>query len=262
MAPKKTWMEKLADAKTKTPEPRQFYCEKSKQRFVIPTVREIEEYMRGVRKGRLTTMEQMSESFRAKYQADVCCPMTTGIFAWIVAHAADERERSGHKRVVPWWRTLKTGGALNLKYPGHGNVQRERLQAEGHRVIQRGKKLVVVDHERALRGGAVTAAKTTGRRAKPERRSAAPTKKSPQRVLVRKVLGCDDGGLCVLLPKTEWKKLPDKGPAQIRVQGRKLRVFVRAERCNCQGDGWHEHRFLSFTRTTKVQVGERITISL
>lgn len=261
MALKKTWVEKLADAKTKTPEPHQFYCEKSRQRFVIPTVREVEEYMRGVSKGRLSTMDQMSESFRAKYQVDSCCPMTTGIFAWIVAHAADEQARAGQKRVVPWWRTLKTGGALNPKYPGAGDAQRARLEAEGHRVIQKGKKLVVVDHERASLGGAVTATKTTENSVMPAKTGSVRSKRPAQGV-VRKVLSRDDWGLCVLLPKTEWKKLPNKGPARIAVDGKEQRVVVRVEKCKGQGDGWHEHRFLSFARNVSVQEGQRVTIAL
>ncbi len=143
---KKTWAEKLAAAKAKMPEAHKFYCKKSKQHFVIPAVEEIDAMMRGVRKGRVITMKQMTDHFREKHGVDLCCPMTAGIFAWIIAHAADEAEQAGAKRVVPWWRTLKSGGELNPKYPGKGDIQRARLEAEGHRVIQKGKKLIVDDH--------------------------------------------------------------------------------------------------------------------
>lgn len=248
----KTWLEKLADAKAKIPKPHKFYCEKSKQHFVIPTVQEIEDHMRGVKKGRLTTMKQMSDLFRAKHKVDMCCPMTTGIFAWIIAHAANEQEEAGAKRVVPWWRTLKTGGELNPKYPGKGDVQRARLEAEGHHVVQKGKKLVVAEYERALMGGTKATNRTTVTK---------DTNKPVKGGVVRKVMKRDDFGLCVLLPKTEWKKLPDRGSAQIIVNGKKQRVVVQVEQCNCQGDGWHEHRFLSLPRTVGATVGERVQVS-
>ncbi len=145
----KTWAQKLEAAKEKMPAPHTFYCEKTKQQFVIAPVAGIEALMRRPRKGRLLTMKQMTDHFRDTYKTDVCCPITAGIFAWIVAHAADEGEKAGRKRVVPWWRTLKTGGEINPKYPGGGAVQRERLEAEGHRVVQRGKRLFVEGYEDA-----------------------------------------------------------------------------------------------------------------
>ena len=34
--------------------------------------------------------------------------MTTGIFAWIAAHASEEAATAGEKEVTPYWRTLKS----------------------------------------------------------------------------------------------------------------------------------------------------------
>ncbi len=56
----------------------------------------------------------------------------------------------GKKRITPYWRTLKSDGELNAKYPGGVADLRARLEAEGHRVVQRGKRVVVVDFEKAL----------------------------------------------------------------------------------------------------------------
>jgi hypothetical protein len=52
--------------------------------------------------------------------------------------------------VTPYWRTLKEGGELNAKYPGGVAVQRSRLEAEGHRIVARGKRWFVVDHANSL----------------------------------------------------------------------------------------------------------------
>jgi|GEM_PF-2372523 len=78
----------------------------------------------------------------------------------------------------------------------------------------------------------------------------------------RKVLQHDDFGLCVLLPKTEWAKLPSEGKAAVTVNGRKRTVTVRVEECNCRGVGRHEHRFLSLPHTTGAKVDERVAIGL
>jgi len=243
---KKTWTEKLADAKAKMPEAHKFYCEKSKQHMVVPAVEEIEGLMRRVRKGRLTTMKQMTDLLRERHNVDMCCPMTTGIFAWIIAHAADEAEQAGRKRIVPWWRTLKTGGELNPKYPGKGEIQQRRLEEEGHQVTQKGKKLVVADFEGALIG---------------PRKASSGSKARPKPDLVRKVLVRDDFGLCVLLPKTAWSMLPPEGPARVKVDGTTRRVTVQSEQCDCQGKGIHEHRFLSLPKSARLKQGDRVAIA-
>ena len=74
--------------------------------------------MRKVPKGKLTTINEIRSALARKHRVDVGCPITTGIFAWIAANAAEEAAADGAKRVTPYWRTLKTGGELNPKYPG------------------------------------------------------------------------------------------------------------------------------------------------
>lgn len=81
-----------------------------------------------------------------KHHADYTCQLTAGIFINIVAHASDERGIDE----TPYWRTLKKGGELNEKYPGGIKKQMERLQSEGHTVIQKGKRYFVKDYEQHL----------------------------------------------------------------------------------------------------------------
>jgi hypothetical protein len=49
--------------------------------------------------------------------------------------------------VTPYWRTLKTGGLLNEKYPGGIVAQRARLEAEGHVIVKKGAKYYVQNYE-------------------------------------------------------------------------------------------------------------------
>ncbi len=46
--------------------------------------------------------------------------------------------------------TLKIGGVLNEKFPGKKEAQKKLLEKEGHKVIQKGKKYIVVDFEKYL----------------------------------------------------------------------------------------------------------------
>ncbi|HWE93467.1 MAG TPA: methylated DNA-protein cysteine methyltransferase [Tepidisphaeraceae bacterium] len=118
--------------------------------FVIPAPREVDELMRKVAKGKLTTIDELRAALAARHGATIACPITTGIFAWIAAHAADEAERDGRKRITPYWRTLKSDGQLNPKYPGGIANIRRRLEAEGHTIIQKGKRWLVADYLHAF----------------------------------------------------------------------------------------------------------------
>ena len=56
--------------------------------------------------------------------------------------------RQGRKRITPYWRALKSDGQVNPKYPGGIEAIREKLEAEGHTVIQKGKRFLVEDFEK------------------------------------------------------------------------------------------------------------------
>jgi hypothetical protein len=153
MKARKTWAEKLADSKDL---PRVFKIDGTNSKrwgegtCVIPAPREVDALMRRVPQGRVTTANEIRTALAAKHGTTIACPITTGIFAWIAAHAAEEAERAGGKEITPFWRTLKGGGELNPKYPGSLEGLRERLEAEGHRVIAKGRRSFVADFERAL----------------------------------------------------------------------------------------------------------------
>ena len=109
--------------------------------MVIPAPIEVDEIMRAVPKGKVTTINEIRARLAQKHRVNFACPITTGIFAWIAANAAAEAQAEGKKRVTPWWRTLKTGGGLNPKYPGGIAAQSKLLKAEGHGIISaKGKK--------------------------------------------------------------------------------------------------------------------------
>jgi hypothetical protein len=152
-AKKKTWREKLANdnglPKVITMD-KKLSSKWGKGTCVVPAPREVDALMRTVKKGRLATIDSLRRALASKHSSTIACPITTGIFAWIAAHAANEGELAGDSRTTPWWRTLKTGGELNPKYPGGIEAAAERLRDEGHSVFQKGKRWFVRDFEKAL----------------------------------------------------------------------------------------------------------------
>ncbi|TAK94097.1 MAG: hypothetical protein EPO07_17245, partial [Verrucomicrobia bacterium] len=118
--------------------------------MVIPTPREVDALMKRIPRGKVTTINELRAALAKKHKTDFACPITTGIFSWIAAHAAAEDLASGRKRITPYWRTLKTGGELNSKYPGGIPALKKFLRAEGHSFQQRGKRIFVAGFERAL----------------------------------------------------------------------------------------------------------------
>ncbi len=150
---KTTWVEKLNDSKG-LPKVEKINEKMSKRwgtgTIVIPAPIEVDELMRNVPAGKLTTINDIRAALAKKHKATIGCPMTTGIFAWVAANAADEREQQGEKDITPYWRTLKTGGILNEKYPNGAEAQKLRLEQEGHTVIKKGKKFKVLNYEEAL----------------------------------------------------------------------------------------------------------------
>lgn len=105
--------------------------------------------MRRIPRGKLITVGEIRAYFAEKSGADFTEPITAGIFVSIAAWASYQRREDE----TPYWRTLKANGELNPKYPGGVMAQKEKLEAEGHVVIQKGRtniRYYVKDYEDAL----------------------------------------------------------------------------------------------------------------
>lgn len=105
--------------------------------------------MKRVPYGRVTTVGEIREYFAKQSGADFTEPITAGIFVSIAAWAS--HQRSGDE--TPYWRTLKANGELNEKYPGGIESQKEKLEAEGHAIIAKGRKNIryyVKDYAKVL----------------------------------------------------------------------------------------------------------------
>ena len=142
----KTWREKLE----KEQEREIVDDPKGRGKMLIPRPLDVDALMRQVEEGKLVTVDQIRERLAKRHGATIGCPITTGIFANVAAHVAEEDAAEGKKDITPYWRTLKVGGVLNEKYPGGVEAQAARLKEEGHIIEARGKKVWVKNFEKAL----------------------------------------------------------------------------------------------------------------
>lgn len=105
--------------------------------------------MKRVPPGKVITVGTMREYLARQNGADFTDPITAGIFVSIAAWASHQRAENP----TPYWRTLKADGELNPKYPGGIEAQRQKLEAEGHTVLQKGRKNItyfVKDYQEVL----------------------------------------------------------------------------------------------------------------
>ena len=116
--------------------------------FFAPPI-DYDKVMRKIPHGKVITVERIRKYFAEQSGADFTEPITAGIFVSIAAWASYQRLEDE----TPYWRTLKANGELNAKYPGGIEAQKEKLEAEGHIIIQKGRKNIryyVKDYEHSL----------------------------------------------------------------------------------------------------------------
>src|SRR5260370_27470175 len=105
--------------------------------MLVRSPREVDAFIRTIRKGSVTTVSQIRQFLAGKHSADVTCPLTTGIFVRIAAEAAEEDANTGKSKITPYWRVLKDDGSLNPKFPRGVHRQAEKLLEEGPPILPR-----------------------------------------------------------------------------------------------------------------------------
>lgn len=97
---------------------------------------EYNEIMAQIPEGKLITAKQIRDFLADRHDAQFPCPMTAGIFISLCAQASCERTDDR----ISFWRTLKSDGELNPKYPVGIEYQKEKLSKEGHTFTKKGRK--------------------------------------------------------------------------------------------------------------------------
>ena len=105
MRARKSWNEKLLDNKG-LPKVGRVEGKMTKRwgtgTMVIPAPIEVKELMDRVPKGKLVTINGLRTALSKKHDTSIACPITTGIFAWIVAHAAHIIQTQCAGWAEPW----------------------------------------------------------------------------------------------------------------------------------------------------------------
>lgn len=101
-----------------------------------------DQIMKKIPQGKIITTAEIRTLIAKENKCDITCPLTAGIFINICAWASYQRSDN----ITPYWRTLKTGGFLNPKYPGGILYQKQKSEEEGHKIVQRGKDKYLVEN--------------------------------------------------------------------------------------------------------------------
>ena len=107
---RKTWVEKRDTGKS--PQVKiletDFADMHKGERMLIPTPALVDAYIRQIPKGKTSSLTAMRHDLAADHRADVCCPVTSGIFVRIAAEAAWEELQAGKREdgITPFWRII------------------------------------------------------------------------------------------------------------------------------------------------------------
>jgi|SRR5579872_1606009 len=109
--------------------------------MLLPTPMLVAEAIAAVPAGEVITGTELRDLLAQRYDANLTCPLMTGIFLGLVAGAAEEQIAAGHDPVAPYWRVVRDDGAMNEKAPYGPERQAEHLRREGHAVHLHGNRL-------------------------------------------------------------------------------------------------------------------------
>lgn len=130
---KKSWVDKMdQDHSVVKKLDKDFADMKAGSLMYISNPKTIDAYIRNIPKGKSTDLKTMRKDLAIEHQADVTCPVTTGIFLRIVAEAANEQLEQGKSigKITPFWRVINTKMPLAKKLTFGTKLIREQRKKE------------------------------------------------------------------------------------------------------------------------------------
>ena len=114
---KKSWIDKFNQPREKTIKvlDTNFSDMKVGDKMLIATPKIIDEYINQVPKSYTVDMKTMRKDLALTHQAEVTCPVTTGIFLRIVSEVSYENIIQGEKSPTPFWRVVDPKSKLANK---------------------------------------------------------------------------------------------------------------------------------------------------
>ena len=131
----KSWTDKLnaaGEPKLK-PSPRTFSDVVEGDAMLVPTARQVDEFMRGIPAGTAMDVRTLRRELALKHGAEVTCPVYTGDHLRTVAEAAHEALERGAPldQITPFWRVLDDSTPTTGRLTFGADFVRKRRNEEG-----------------------------------------------------------------------------------------------------------------------------------
>jgi hypothetical protein len=133
--PKPTWTDKLNASKPVVvkPAPLTFAGMRAGQMMLIPSPKVLDLFIRGLPSGKAVDLATMRSRLARQHNAEVCCPVTTGIFLRVVVEAANEARTKGApvSGITPVWRVVDPKAAILKKVSFDPEWMMDQRKREG-----------------------------------------------------------------------------------------------------------------------------------
>ena len=131
----KSWTDKLnaAEEPKIKPSPRTVGDVVEGQSMLVPTARQVDDFMRAIPEGTSMDVRTMRKARAHRYGAEVTCPVYTGYHLRTVAEAAYEALERGVpiQQIAPFWRVLDEATPTTARLTFGAEFVRARRRAEG-----------------------------------------------------------------------------------------------------------------------------------
>ena len=131
----KSWTDKLnaPEAATVKPSPRTFGDVVEGQPMLVPTARQVDDFMRTIPSGTSMNVRELRRAMALEHGAEVTCPVYTGYHLRTVAEAAYEAFARGVpiQEIAPFWRVLDESTPTTARLTFGAEFVRARRKAEG-----------------------------------------------------------------------------------------------------------------------------------
>jgi 6-O-methylguanine DNA methyltransferase, DNA binding domain len=125
---------------------------KGRGQLLLPTPSLVAAEISSIPPGKLMTFPELRSRLAKRFDADLACPLMTGILFNIIAGAAEEQLAAGETPLAPYWRVVLENGTLSPKTPAGPERHAEHLRDEGHQVQPLRAKWQVMDYRQSLVG--------------------------------------------------------------------------------------------------------------
>ena len=100
-------------------------------KMFIPTPKIVNQYVRNISKGNFKSVKSLRRDMAVDFDAQMSCPMVTGISLRIISEASYEEQMLGIKKITPFWRFVEASSKLARKLACGIDYIIQRQEIEG-----------------------------------------------------------------------------------------------------------------------------------